>query len=298
MPNEHTHGDTGVAPEVELMPDEITRATAADDVSDASDAKACCATAYQSDWAKLLLGDSFHPGGMALTQRIGEGLALQPGMRVLDVASGKGTSAIYLAQHFGCSVIGIDYGGANVQAATQAAEAAGVAQLVRFEEGDAERLTASDASFDVVICECAFCTFPDKAAAAGEFARVLRPGGRMGLSDLTRAGEIPQDLQGLLAWIACIADAQPLGAYQRYLEGAGLRIETVETHDDALADLVHDIRGKLLGAELLLKLKRIDLPQVDFEQARAMARAADAAVKAGTFGYAIVTASKSDDKSD
>jgi arsenite methyltransferase len=259
---------------------------------DANEVKLCRAAAYGSDWARLLLGDSFHPGGMALTERLGDLLELAPGRRVLDVAAGKGTSAIHLARRFGCAVVGIDYGGANVRAATQAAETADVAHLARFEGGDAERLSAADVSFDAVICECAFCTFPDKSAAAAEFARVLRPGGRVGLSDLTRAGDIPPDLRGLLAWIACIADAQPLDEYQRYLARAGLREEAVEEHDEALADLVRDIRGKLLSAELLVKLKRIDLPNVDFEQARALARAADEAVRARQFGYAIVTATK------
>ena len=63
-----------------------------------------------------------------------------------------------------------------------------MAHLVRFEQGDAERLTLDDGQFDAVICECAFCTFPDKRAAAAEFARVLKPGGTVGLTDLTRSG--------------------------------------------------------------------------------------------------------------
>ena len=50
-----------------------------------------------------------------------------------------------------------------------------------------------------VVCECAFCTFPDKSRAAAEFARVLRSGGRVGISDLTRSGELPGELDGLLA---------------------------------------------------------------------------------------------------
>ena len=261
-------------------------------VNDADEVKSCCAAAYSSEWARLLLGDSFHPGGSALTERLGALLELGPRKRVLDVAAGKGASAIYLARTFGSEVVGVDYGGANVQAATQTAEAAGVSHLVRFEEGDAERLIAADGSYDAVMCECAFCTFPDKPAAAAEMMRVLRPGGRVGLSDLTRAGAIPPDLEGLLAWIACIADAQPLSDYQRYLAEAGLRVDVVETHDDALAGLVADIRAKLLGAELLIKLKKIDAPNVDFEQARTLARAADKAVKARKFGYAIVTASR------
>src|SRR5579885_2945087 len=176
----------------------------------ALEVKTCCAAIYQSDWARLLLGDSFHPGGMALTEHLGMLLDLAPGKQVLDVAAGQGTSAIFLAQRFGCQVVGLDYGEEAVRQATQAAEETGIAHLVRFEQGDAECLSAADGAFDAVICECAFCTFPDKRAAADEFARVLRPGGRVGLSDLTRAGAVPSELQGLLAWAACIADAQPL----------------------------------------------------------------------------------------
>ena len=60
-----------------------------------------------------------------------------------------------------------------------------------------------------VVCECA-SHIPNKAVAASEFRRVLKPGGQVGLNNLTRTGDIPEDLQGLLAWIACIADARPL----------------------------------------------------------------------------------------
>ena len=66
------------------------------------DIKACCALLYESDWAKLLLGHSFHPGGLALTHRVGTLLGLKPDMRLLDVAAGQGSSAIYLARQFGC----------------------------------------------------------------------------------------------------------------------------------------------------------------------------------------------------
>src|SRR2546425_2501814 len=228
--------------------------------SDAVEIKTCCATAYQSDVARLLLGDSFHPGGLKLTEHLGTLLHLGPRQRVLDVASGQGRSAIALAQRFGCQVLGIEYGTEAVKKATETATEVGVTHLVTFQQGDAERLPVSDGTFDAVICECAFCTFPDKATAASEFLRVLKSGGQVGLSDLTRTGEVPAELQGLLAWIACIADAQPLENYVQYLTDVGLTIQLVEQHDEALFDLVRDIQGKLLGAELLVKLNKITLP--------------------------------------
>ncbi len=258
--------------------------------TDALEVKSCCAAVYQSDWARLLLGASFHPGGLELTARLAALLELRPGKRVLDVAAGPGTSALFLAKRFGCEVLG-------VRRANAAAAAAGLAHLVRFQQGDAERLPVEDASFDAVLCECAFCTFPDKRAAAAEFARVLGPGGHVGLSDLTRAGAVPPELKGLLAWVACIADAQPLERYIAYLQGAGLRVERAEPRDEALSHLVQEIRARLLGAELLVKLKQLDLPAVNFAQAKTLARAAADAVKVGRLGYAIITASMPDKSS-
>jgi len=214
--------------------------------------KQCCARLYESDFAKLLLGESFHPGGAKLTERLGELLGLGARSRVLDIASGTGTSALFLAERFGCEVVGVDYGSHNVEQSNAAATARGLDKRVNFRTGDAERLPFPDVSFDAVICECAFCTFPDKTAAAREFARVLRSGGGIGLSDLTRGPVLPEELSGLLAWVACIADARPVDTYVRYLCDAGFRVERVEPHDEALLEMVNQVRTKLLGTEILV----------------------------------------------
>jgi arsenite methyltransferase len=262
------------------------------ELSDNVDIKTCCANLYSSDWAHLLLGDSFHPGGVTFSERLASYLKLEPGRRLLDVASGKGTSAIYLAQRYGCQVVGVDYSQELVIEATAAAEASGLADRVQFRHSDVETLPFPDSVFDALICECAFCTFPDKATVASEFARVMRVGGYLGLSDLTRTGELPEDLEGLLAWIACIGGAWPLEEYLTCLEQAGLAIVTSEKHDDVLMELVRDIRTKLLGAELLVKLKKLDLPGADFEQARSLALSAAEAVREGKLGYALLVGVK------
>jgi SAM-dependent methyltransferase len=250
--------------------------------------KQCCAALYESDFARLLLGDSFHPGGLDLTRRLGTLLGLRPGMCVLDVASGKGESAIVLAKEFGCEVVGLDLGAANVSEAMRRAETAGVSALVTFQQGDAEGMEFPPAIFDRVICECAFCTFPDKAAAAREFARVLRPEGRIGLSDLTRTGPLAPELEGLLSWIACIADARPVEEYAGYLAAASFAITTLESHDQALVQMVRDIQGRLLGLELMVRLKKLDLPGADLGQAQQFARAAMNATREGKLGYTLI----------
>jgi ubiquinone/menaquinone biosynthesis C-methylase UbiE len=255
--------------------------------------KSCCATLYESDYVRLLLGDSFHPGGVELTARLGEVLQLKANSRVLDVASGKGTSAIHLAETFGCTVVGVDFGSENVREANEIAVTKGLSARVSFQQGDAERLPFADADFDAIICECAFCTFPDKPTAAQEFARVLKPGGRVGLSDLTRgAGALPKELDNLLAWVACIADAQPIERYAEFLRSAGFQITCLEPHDEALTAMVNQMRMKLLGAEIMVGLKKMELPGVDFVQAKAMAAASLAAIQQGQLGYAIVAGAK------
>src|SRR5579864_8677150 len=94
--------------------------------------KTCCADVYASDWARLLLGESLHPGGLALTERLGVLLGLDTNTRVLDLAAGRGTSALDLARVFGCHVTGVDYGSTNVARAIEAAERAGLSDRVQF----------------------------------------------------------------------------------------------------------------------------------------------------------------------
>ena len=255
--------------------------------------KQCCATAYEGEFARLLLGDSFHPGGLALTRRLAELLELRPEMRVLDVASGKGESAIALAKEFQCHVVGLDLSSANVLEARRGAEAAGVAGLTTFLRGDAESMDLPACSFDCVICECAFCTFPDKSAAAREFARVLTPTGRLGMTDLTRTGHLPEELSGLLAWVACVADAKPVAEYEAFLRDAQFTTKIVEQHDGALAQMVQDVQGRILSLKLMAGLGKLDLGKLDpgiadLDQAKQFADAAMRSIRKGQLGYALI----------
>jgi arsenite methyltransferase len=254
--------------------------------------KQCCANIYGSDAAKFLLGDSFHPGGAALTHELASRLNLSATSTVLDAASGKGATALLLAETCGCRVIGIDLSDKNIAQARSAASVHNLDTLVSFEHADAERLPFADATFDAILCECAFCTFPDKETAAQEFARVLKPGGRAALSDLTRSRDPLPGLDGLLAWVACIGDAQPLTSYVDWLKSAGLTIVLAEEHNKYLQQMVQQIRGKLLMAEVLTGLKKLNLAGLDLQQAKDFAKAAEAAVQTGRLGYGIIIGEK------
>jgi len=262
-------------------------------IAGSEELKQCCSRLYESDIATLLLGDSFHPGGLTLTERVGRLLQLTSRSRVLDMASGKGASAMFIAERFGCEVIGIEYGRKNVEQANDESTRRGLGRRARFQQADAESLSFPDASFDAVICECAFCTFPDKARVASEFARVLCHGGQLGMSDLTRGPSLPKELDGLLAWVSCIGDARPIEDYYTFLVSAGLSLETTEMHNDALVETVGQIRTKLLGVEIMTGLKKLNLPDLDLAVARQMAKSALNAIQQGQLGYAIITARKS-----
>ena len=119
-------------------------------------------------------------------------------------------------------------------------------------------------------------------------------GGHFGLTDLTRNGALPPELDGLLAWVACIADALPVVTYATQFTAAGLNVDLIEEHDAVLAELVQRIRGRLVGAELLTKLKYFPVPHdgLDFKQAKALARRVVDAVRTGTLFDTLMIASK------
>lgn len=108
-----------------------------------------------------------------------ESIGLRAGQEVLDVATGSGNTALAAARRF-TKVTGVDFVPALLERARVRAIAEGM--RVEFLEGDAEELPVPDASFDVVLSTFGVMFAPDHARAAGELLRVLRPGGRIGLS--------------------------------------------------------------------------------------------------------------------
>jgi arsenite methyltransferase len=259
-------------------------------VTDAADTKACCARSYQSDVVALILGESYHPGGLELTRRLAGSLGLRSGQKVLDVASGPGATAFLLAAEFGVDVEGVDLGEQSVAKANAKAAEQGIDGQVRFTVGDAEQLPLPDQSVDAVVCECAFCTFPDKPTAARELARVLRPGGRLGITDVALdPTRLDEELQSMAGWVACLADARPLDEYVALLEAEGLKVTLTEDHDDALARMIDQIDARLVAFRMA---KVAALETIDFDQARRRVASAARAVEEGIAGYKLLVAEK------
>ena len=254
--------------------------------------KGCCAAVYEHPAVQWLLGEQLHPGGEAGTLRGLELGGVRAGDRLLDVASGRGSSALLAARELGCDVVGLEYGAAAVAAANAAAEAARLDDRVRFEQGDAESLPFSGQSFDAVLCECSLCTFPDKRRAVEEMRRVLRPGGRLVLSDVLvdRAG-LPDELQGPLAVLACVGEALPRQGYERLLTQAGLAMLAVEERRRDAARLAGRVHDRLRGARVL-GFDTIAGAPLATEEAIELLTSAREAIDRGTLGYAIFVAER------
>lgn len=135
--------------------------------------------------------DQFHVGGAEATEELARLLAPLPGMQVLDVGSGLGGPARYLAAEFGCRVSGIDLTAAYCRVACLLSERMGLQGHVEFRQGDALQLPFSDDSFDAAWTQHASMNIADKTKFYEEIARVVKPGGRFVMYDVTQYTEGP-----------------------------------------------------------------------------------------------------------
>jgi arsenite methyltransferase len=254
--------------------------------------KSCCAATYEEPAVRWLLGGELHPGGRDSTRRSLELIMLGREDRLLDVASGDGTSALLAAGEFGANVTGVDYGEAAVIGAIAAAREERLDYRVRFARGDAEDLTLPDDAFDAVLCECSLCAFPDKERAVTEMARVLRPGGRLAVSDVVVDPErLPAELLGPMATVACVGSALDRPGYEELLAGAGLEVFATESREADTARFTERIEERLRGARLL-GLDRFAGSPFDITDAIELVRLAQRSIDEGAIGYAIFAAVK------
>jgi arsenite methyltransferase len=180
-------------------------------------------------------------------------LQLQPGETVLDLGSGAGFDAFLAAPRVGVSgkVIGVDMTPEMIAAAQANAAKAGHAH-VEFRQGRLEELPVEANSVDAVTSNCVINLVPDKSKVFAEVARVLRPGGRMVISDIVLDGVLPESIrQDLLSYVGCLAGAMLREDYFAAIESAGLGDIEVMKDVDYLGAL-----GKATPEELAAFVER------------------------------------------
>jgi ubiquinone/menaquinone biosynthesis C-methylase UbiE len=139
-------------------------------------------------WSDLAGLDQFHVRGLAATQELAQALDVTPGARLLDIGSGLGGPARYLAATFGCKVTGVDLSQPFVEVASYLAARCGLQDRVEFRQADALDLPFEDGAFDLAWTQHVAMNIADRARLYGEIRRVLRPGGRLAIYDVL-AGE-------------------------------------------------------------------------------------------------------------
>jgi ubiquinone/menaquinone biosynthesis C-methylase UbiE len=134
----------------------------------------------------------FNIGGAASIDRLAELCQLGQESKVLVVGCGTGGNSVYLANKYGCQIVGIDIAEHMIKHAQERAENLGLADRVVFRVGDAYDLEFPDDSFDVVLTVFV-SQFLDPGRAYPGFLRVLRHGGYLGINEMYRADEVPQE---------------------------------------------------------------------------------------------------------
>ncbi len=142
--------------------------------------------------------DQDHFGGVAAVDALAAAAGIGPGSHVLDVCSGLGGPARYLAHNYGCTIQGIDFTESRVRGAAALTHRVNLDDRVRFRRANALANPFADGTFDVVIGQEAWCHIPEKASLVGECVRVLKRSGIIAFTDIVRtAATSPQTLARL-----------------------------------------------------------------------------------------------------
>ncbi len=177
--------------------------------------------------------DQDHYGGTEANDTLIAAAGIAPGHLVLDVCSGMGGPARYLAHRVGCRVVGLDFTESRYLAAQRLTHLIGLDRLVSFRHGNALDMPFENGSFDVVIGQEAWCHVPDKPRLIAECARVVKPGGVIAFTDILRRPALSEADMARLTREMTFPTLESLDGYAKLLECNGcsvVRREDLSAH--------------------------------------------------------------------
>ncbi len=193
-----------------------------------------------------------------------EHLELQPGETVVDLGSGAGIDALIAARAVGPGghVIGVDMTPEMLGKATANAKSAGV-DHVEFREGRLEALPVDDGTVNAITSNCVINLVPDKSKVFAEIHRVLKPGGRLVVSDVMLDGELPEIItKDVMAYVGCVSGAVQREEYLGMLTDAGLGDIEIVKDVDFIATVADSLPKEINAAMEKLGLNSDDLKGV------------------------------------
>jgi SAM-dependent methyltransferase len=172
-------------------------------------------------------GATKHMGGLSTTKELIELCGIDESKYVLEVGCGVGATASYLAKNVGCRVLGVDIRPTMVERARERAARDGVEDRVESQVADATELPFEDGTFDMVLVESVTTFIEDKAVAMGQYARVVEPGGRVGLNEeIWHQIPVPSEIVEYVAFTWDIhAEIPTLEGWVELLKDAGLTVD-------------------------------------------------------------------------
>ena len=177
--------------------------------------------------------------------------ALKEGDTVLDLGSGSGVDVFLAAKKVGSKgkVIGVDMTKEMIERAESSAKKYGYAN-VEFRMGEIENLPVEDNSVDVVISNCVINLSIDKEKVFREAYRVLKPGGRVMISDLVTEGKLPEEIKkNLEAWARCVAGALEKNDYLDTMKKAGFR--KIKVISESSYDFIsEELKGRITSVNI------------------------------------------------
>lgn len=228
-----------------------------------SSASDCCSTDSNLYPEELLT--TLPEGESAVSYGCGDPItlaSLQPGQTVLDLGSGAGLDCFFAAKKVGATghVIGVDMTPEMIERARSSAKRLEI-QNVEFRQGYLEALPVDPGTVDVIISNCVINLSPDKAKVFEEAFRVLKPGGRLAVSDIVTDGPLPETIKkSLSAWAGCVAGAVEAKEYMGMMSKVGFTNISItpvffakEDVDSALSEMKDSIELQMLPREDVYK---------------------------------------------
>ena len=223
----------------------------------------CCSTDSNLYPADLLA--TLPQGESAISYGCGDPITLAsllPGQTVLDLGSGAGLDCFFAAKKVGETghVIGVDMTPEMIERAQSSAKRMNITN-VEFRQGYIEDIPVESNTVDVIISNCVINLSPDKSKVFAETFRVLKPGGKLAVSDIVTDGPLPEAIKkSLSAWAGCVAGAVEANEYIGMMESVGFTNVSItpvffdkEDVDSALDDLKDSIELKNVSRDDVYK---------------------------------------------
>jgi arsenite methyltransferase len=207
---------------------------------------------------------------------------------VLDAACGLGESSQFLAKEYGCKVFGVDLSRTLARTASKMHNGEDANYLV----GDGEHLPLRENSFTAAISECSMCLMPESRNGLREIFLALKPGGRIGITDVVASGPLLPELEETLMRFLCVTSELSWSEYPALVEAEGFDQVEMTDQSSSLHELLEALRKRLFLAELLTAVGKLSIGRDQLNQGKHLVSLAKAAVDQRSLRYAMITAQK------